>query len=48
VTAIFSLSVAAGAMGVLGLVGVFLFTRYIPRLIPTVRPAPEGVEPPAL
>lgn len=48
VTAVFSLSVAAGAMGVLGLVGVFLFTRYIPRLIPTVRPAPEAVEPPAL
>ena len=48
VTAIFSLSVAAGAMGVLGLFGVFLFTRYIPRLIPTVRPAPEAVEPPAV
>jgi MFS family permease len=48
VTAVFSLSVAAGAMGVLGLVGVFLFTRYIPRLIPTVRPGARAVEPPAL
>ena len=48
ITAAFSLSVAAGAMGILGLFGVFLFTRYIPRLIPSQRKAPQGFEPPSL
>ncbi len=48
VTAVFSLSVAAGTLGVLGLVGVFLFTRYIPRLIPKSVAAALASEPPPL
>ena len=48
VTAVFSLSVAAGAMGVLGFVGVFLFTRYIPRMIPQAARASSPTEPPAI
>ncbi|WP_307381381.1 MFS transporter [Microbacterium sp. W4I20] len=44
ITAVASLSFAAAAMGVIGLVGAAGFLRWIPRFVPRTRPEPQEEE----
>lgn len=46
VTAISTIAVAAGSMGVLGLIGAGVLARYIPRYVPRQRRPPRGPRPP--
>ena len=40
-SAAFSLSVATGAIGVVGLLGAAAFVRWVPRFVPRARPASD-------